>query len=87
MMTRLDVDYVPAFTYLLPQTEPEDLAPELDPSIDEPSPDALSHESLRTVEALDDVSKNDVGFFMALAGQFELLSAERERELGLTIWI
>lgn len=100
MKTKLDVEFVPTFTYALAHAEPVLVADEetvepvpanatvgpgadVEPALDE----ELSDESLRTVEALDDVSKNDVGFFMALAGQFELLNAERERELGLAIWI
>jgi len=37
-------------------------------------------------EPPDDVSRNDIGYFLDLAGRYPLLRAEEERTLGLTLW-
>jgi RNA polymerase sigma factor (sigma-70 family) len=38
-------------------------------------------------DAEDGMSRNDIGYFMNLAGRFPLLGAEEERTLGLTLWL
>ena len=45
-----------------------------------------SEESVLPAEPADDVSPNDIGYFMELAGRYPLLRAEEERALGLTLW-
>jgi RNA polymerase primary sigma factor len=39
-----------------------------------------------TVEASEDVSQNDLGYFMSVAGGYQLLTAEDERALGTSLW-
>ncbi len=36
--------------------------------------------------APDDVSRNDIGYFMDLAARYPLLGAEEERTLGMSLW-
>ena len=45
-----------------------------------------SEEGVLPAEPADDVSPNDIGYFMELAGRYPLLRAEEERTLGLTLW-
>lgn len=42
--------------------------------------------STKVPESATDVSQNDLGYFMTLAGRHELLSAEEERRLGRDLW-
>ncbi len=39
------------------------------------------------VDAEDDVSRNDIGYFIDIARRYPLLRAEEERELGMALWI
>ena len=81
MTTKLDVDVMPGFSF--------ELQP---PGFSYRDPDwndgALEmEEAAAKPPAADDVSQNDLGFFMTMAGRFRLLTAERERALGLTLWL
>jgi RNA polymerase sigma factor (sigma-70 family) len=56
------------------------------------SPDRFTFEELEEegddlpTESADDVSRNDIGYFMELAGRYPLLRAEEERALGMSLW-
>jgi RNA polymerase primary sigma factor len=72
VITKFDLHYLSPFTFELEQLVLPPESAEFDPS--EQTGDAT------------EVSQSDLGFFMGLAGQFDLLSAEQERILGFSIW-
>jgi RNA polymerase primary sigma factor len=72
VITRLDLHVLSPFTFELEELVLPREASDHDPS--EPTQDA------------NDASQSDLGFFMGLAGRFDLLSAEEERILGFSIW-
>jgi len=77
MSTRTDFEYLTPTAYGL--SEDGFTFEELDWARDEGEGITPSH-------APDDVSRNDIGYFMDLAGRYPLLGAEEERTLGMSLW-
>jgi RNA polymerase sigma factor (sigma-70 family) len=77
MSTRTDVEYLTPTAFGL--SEDGFTFEELDWKRDE-------GEGVTPNHAPDDVSRNDIGYFMELAGRYPLLKAEEERTLGLSLW-
>jgi len=75
--TRTEFEYVTPTAYELP--EDGFTFEELDWADD-------SEEDDSAIEPPDDVSRNDIGYFLDLASRYPLLGAEEERELGLRMW-
>jgi RNA polymerase primary sigma factor len=76
MSTRADLDYVHPF-----RLDEATLAFE-EFEWTEAGEDALDGPEPST----DDVARSDIGYFLAAAGRFPLLTAEEERELGFSLW-
>ncbi len=74
MSTRTDFEYITPTTV---DVSEETFTFE---ELDGPGEDGLS------LDSADDVSRNDIGYFMELASRYRLLGAEEERTLGLTLW-
>lgn len=72
MKTNVELEYVRSFSYEDTSFQFEEVESDLDP--DTPLP------------ADDDVSQNDLGYFMTQAGRFRLLTAAEERTLGEGLW-
>ncbi len=72
MKLNVDVDYRSPLTFQLPAWI-TDTRPQ----------DDVAFEPLATEE---EVSRTDLGYFMSVAGRFDLLSRERERVLGFVLW-
>lgn len=73
MIIRTDIEYLTPTAYGL--SEDGFTFDELDPE-----------EDVLPSEPADDVSRNDIGYFMGLASRYPLLRAEEERTLGLSLW-
>jgi len=73
MTTNVDIEYVSPITYELFEWEVP--APSHRQELTPPEPEPT------------DVSQNDLGYFMNMAGRYELLDAEEERVLGKALWI
>ncbi len=55
-------------------------------TFEDPDWEGDSEQEVLPSEPADDVSRNDIGYFMGHASRYPLLKAEEERTLGLTLW-
>ncbi|MGI9306912.1 MAG: sigma-70 family RNA polymerase sigma factor, partial [Gammaproteobacteria bacterium] len=72
MTTNVTIEYLTPLSFeLLEWESPHEV---VDTAIESPAPDVRTE------------SQNDLGYFMTMAGRFELLTAEDERAIGHALW-
>jgi len=78
--TRTDFEYLTSTAYGLPEDGFTFEGLDWNEESEEEVP------AIEPAKPAEDASRNDIGYFMDLAGRFPLLGAEEERALGLRMW-
>lgn len=89
MSTRTEFEYVTPITYGFQNPRYEFDGPETEAEEQPPvrEQEEVADDFRDAIDSSDDVSQNDLGYFLNAAAGYELLTADDERALGMKLWL